>query len=306
MHEVNLSGVDLNLLPALEALLRRRNVTHAAADVGLSQPAMSRALARLRAVLDDPLLVRSGGGLALTPRAQDLAPRLAAALGEVKGLFLEPAFDPSAVRRAVRIAATDTQTILLAPAIMARLAREAPGIDLRMEPHGPTMVARMEGGELDLAFAVANTPLPPGAMSEPVAGDDLAVVVRRGHPAANRPWTFADYAAFDHVGVAILGDGQSDLDTLLAAQGVRRRIALVTPHFMAALAVVAQTDLATTMSRVFAARFAETFGLVLKPPPFDETHMRLTLVWSHVRAADPLLAWLRGVIREVAAEVHAG
>lgn len=306
MREVNLAGVDLNLLPALEALLRRRNVTHAAADVGLSQPAMSRALARLRAVLDDPLLVRAGGGLTLTPRAQALVPRLSAALGEVKGLFVEPVFDPGAVQRTVRIAATDTQTILLAPAIMARLAREAPGIDLRMEPHGPTLAARMESGEIDLAFAVASTPLPPGAMSEPLGGDELAVVVRRGHPAANRPWTFADYAAFDHVGVAILGDGQSELDTLLAAQGVRRRLALVTPHFMAALAVVARTDLATTMSRAFAGRFAETFGLILKDPPFDETHMRLTLVWSHVRAADPLLAWLRGVIAEVAAEVHGG
>ncbi|HEY5309071.1 MAG TPA: LysR family transcriptional regulator, partial [Casimicrobiaceae bacterium] len=131
MHEVNLSGLDLNLLPALEALLRRKNVTHAASDIGLSQPAMSRALSRLRALLDDPLLVRGHNGLVLTPKAQTLVPRLATAIGELKGLFTDQTFDPATEHRTIRIAASDTQTVLLAPPLMARLARDAPGIDLR-------------------------------------------------------------------------------------------------------------------------------------------------------------------------------
>ena len=302
MREVNLAGLDLNLLPALEALLRRRNVTQAAADVGLSQPAMSRALARLRQVLGDPLLVRSGAGFVLSPRSQGLAPRLAAAMEDVKGLFREPEFDPSAERRLFRVAATDTHTILLAPAIMARLAREAPGVDLRMEAYGADLLRKMESGELDLAFAVANTPLPPGALSEPLSADRLAVVVRRGHPAARRRFSAADYAAFDHVGISILGDGQSELDTWLAAQGVRRRMALVTPHFTAALATVAATDLVTTLSRAFAQRFAPMFDLVLLEPPFLDVQLQMTLVWSHVRATDPALAWFRGVVRAAALE----
>jgi DNA-binding transcriptional LysR family regulator len=306
MRQVNLSGIDLNLLPALEALLRQRNVTRAAVDVGLSQPAMSRALGRLRDMLGDPLLVRSGPGFSLTPRAQDLAGRLAAALEDVRAVFQETHFNPAEIRRTVRFAASDAQTILLGPPLMARLAREAPGLDVRMEGYGRDLMTRMDTGEIDFAFATATTPLPPGAMTQPIGEDSLAIVMRKGHPAAAKAWTMADYANHDHVGIAILGDGQSELDTLLAASGVTRRIALVTPHFMAAVAAVSATDLVSTFSRTFAQRFAGPFELVLKPPPFPQANFELTLVWSHFRNADPLLAWLRGVVSEVGAQVRAG
>lgn len=304
MHQTNLAGVDLNLLPALEALLRQRNVTRAASDVGLSQPAMSRALARLRDLLGDPLLVRIPGGYALTPRALDLETRLAAALGDVRAVLEQPVFDPAIVQRTLRIASSDLQNILIGPRLVSRLAREAPGIDLRMESYSSNLIARMESGALDLAFATAATPLPPGAASEIVASDRLALVMRRGHPAARRAWTMATYADYNHVGVSLLGDGNSDMDALLAAAGVRRRIALVTPQFYAALEAVAASDLVTTLSRAFAARFADTLDLVLMDPPFAEIHMQLTLVWSHVRTSDPLLAWLRRLIGEIAREVH--
>ena len=111
-----------------------------------------------------------------------------------------------------------------------------------------------------------------------------------------------DYAKVSHVGISLLGDSQTDLDAQLATVGVHRRIALVTPHFIAALAAVGGTDMATTISRVFAARFADQFGLVLKEPPLPDLDLELTVVWSHVRAADPVLAWLRKVIREISQE----
>jgi DNA-binding transcriptional LysR family regulator len=303
MREVNLAGVDLNLLPALEALLKRRNVTHAAEDVGLSQPAMSRALARLREVLGDVLLVRvPGGGYALTPRAEALAAQLIATLDHVKAVFREPSFDPARVQRTIRIAGIDTHTILLAPALMARLGKEAPGIDIRFENYGPDLVERVETGRLDLAFATATTPLPPGARSESYARDRLALVLRRGHPMAKKKWTIEDYGKVSHVGISILGDAGSELDAQLAKVGVHRRIALVTPHFIAALAAVSGTDMATTLSRVFASRFADEFELVLKEPPLPDVDLDLTVVWSHVRAADPVLAWVRTIIRDVAKE----
>jgi DNA-binding transcriptional LysR family regulator len=302
MRQVHLAGLDLNLLPPLEALLRHRNVTRAASDVGLSQPAMSRALGRLRDLIGDPLLVRAHGKFALTPKAERLAAQLAPTLDEVRRIFVEPAFDPAGAKRLIRIAAVDTQTVLLAPALMARLAREAPGVDVRFEPPGHDIVARMEQGTLDFAFALSTTPLPPGAMSEPVTKDKVALVMRARHPWAKRRWRIADYAAVDHVGIAIFGDGQSDIDAVLARHGVTRRIALVTPHFTAALAAVAGTDMVTTVSRAFAERFTRAFNLVLREPPLPDPEMTITLVWSHLRASDPLLAWLRGVIREVAAK----
>ncbi len=244
MREVNLAGLDLNLLPALEALLRRRNVTHAASEVGLSQPAMSRALARLREIFGDPLLVRLGGGLAPTPLAETLAPKAGAALEGLRALFRAEDFDPSTLHRSIRFAAADAQTILLTPRLIARLQAEAPGVDLRFEPIGRDIMGRMEQGHVDLCFATAATPLPPGAVSEPLASDRLALVMRRGHPAANRTWTVADYAAYPHATVAFFGDRVSEIDARLAAAGVERRIALTTPHFMATIAAVAGSDLA--------------------------------------------------------------
>jgi DNA-binding transcriptional LysR family regulator len=303
MREVNLAALDLNLLPALEALLRRRHVTRAAAEVGLSQPAMSRALARLREIFGDPLLVRVGGGLAPTPAAETLAPRVVAALDGLKGLFHPPSLDPGALRRTIRLAGADAQTILLAPRLVARLEREAPGVDLAFSMIGRDIMARVERGEVDLCFATAATPLPPGAVSDAIADDRLTLVMRRGHPAANRAWTFADYALYRHATVSFFGDGVSEIDARLGAAGVERRIGLTTPHFMAAVAAVATSDLVSTISAAFAERFAPGFGLVLKTPPFADA-LELTVVSTRLAAGDPVLRWFRGIVREEAAAAY--
>ena len=300
MRELNISGLDLNLVPALDALLRRRNVTHAAAEVGMSQPAMSRALARLRDLHGDPLLVRVRGGYALTPRALAIQPQLAQAITHLRAAFQPQGFDAATQRRTVRLVATDGHTVLLLPAVMARLAVEAPGVDVQAEAYRPDILERIESGDLDFAFALSDTPLPPGAYSEVVAHDRLVVVMRRGHPTAGRPWTLADYGVWPQVGVSLVGDGQSQIDSLLAAQGVTRRIALTTPHFMAALAAVAATDMVTTLSAGLAARFADALDLMLKDPPFGDTALKITLVCSNVRASDPFLVWFRALVRDVA------
>lgn len=303
MRDANIAGIDLNLVPALEALLRRRSVTQAASDVGLSQPAMSRAFARLRELRGDPLMVRTQAGYVLTPHAEALRPHLADAVRHLRDLFTPQAFDPVSERRTLRIAASDSHTVLLLPPVISRLAVEAPGVDIRVEPYSSDLVARIETGSLDLAFALSSTPLPPGAYSEVVAHDRLALVMRSGHPAVGRIWSIEDYGRYGHVGVALLGDGQSEIDALLASAGVKRRIAVQTPHFMAALAVVASTDLVTTVSETLARRFTPAFGLDVRSPPFGEHRLELTLVSSHVRAADPFLRWFRQVVREVAQEV---
>jgi DNA-binding transcriptional LysR family regulator len=302
MREVNLNGIDLNLVPPLEALLRERNVTRAAAAVGMSQPAMSRALARLRAALGDPLLLRGKRGLVLTPRAQALVPVVTGAMGQLKGVFQPQSFDPAEANRLIRIASSDTQSILLGPPLVARLIRQAPSVTLQMVPYIPDLALRLEDGSIDFAFALASTPLPVGARSTPIADDRLAVVMRRGHPAAKRRWTMADYGRFGHATIAILGDQQSDMDAVLAKAGISRKVAFTSPHFTAALATVAATDLVTTISETFARRFADPLGLVIKPAPFAAANLPMILVWSHVRAHDPLLLWFRGLVAEVAQE----
>ncbi len=306
MADLNLARLDLNLLPQLAALLRRCNVTHAANDVGLSQPAMSRALARMRDELGDPLLVRGTKGLVRTPRAERLLPRLEAALADVKALFVEPEFDPAHESRTIAIAGADVHSILLGPIVTRRLANEAPNVRLRFESYTPDLVERMERGALDLAFALTTTPLPPGAMTEPVAQDRLALVMRRTHPARDRDWTVVDYGTYTHAVVAFMGDGRSDLDTVLAAHGVTRRIGFIAPTFSAVLATVAATDMVTTISRTFASHFVDAFDLTLREPPFEATHLATTLVWHAMRNRDPLLMWVRGLIRAAADEAYGG
>lgn len=301
MHQVNLNGIDLNLLPPLEALLRHRNVTQAAAEVGMSQPAMSRALGRLRDLLNDPLLVRGSGGLLLTPTAEALLPVLRQALAGVSTVFQTRLLDPLTTERIVRIAASDVQTVLIGPPLFAALAQAAPGITVQFQPYGRDVIARIEDGRTDFAFALATNPLPPGAVSFPVARDRLALVMRRDHPMAAREVAAVDYGHLSHVAVSLLDDGISDLDAALAAQGVTRRIALRTPHFLSALAVVGRSDAVTTVSHRLAHGFADRFGLVLRPPPLRDVDLSMVLVTSGLRAHDPLLVWITEQVR-IAAE----
>lgn len=306
MRETNLAGVDLNLLPALEALIRHRNVTRAGEDVGLSQPAMSRALARLRHLLDDPILVKAPGGLAPTARAQGLLPHLSAALDSVGGLLRTQLFEPQALDRTFRIAATDAHTTLLGPPLMAMLREQAPRAGIRFVAVTADMRVRIETGDVDLAFALESTPLPPGAHSEPLALDRLALVTRRALRVRDTPWTLAEYAARDHVTVSIFGDGVSDTDTELGQAGLVRRIVLTTPHFLSALAVVGATDCVTTISAAVARRFADMFGLELHISPLRHTLLPTTTIVAATRAQDPGLVWLRARLKEVAHTVYGG
>lgn len=301
MHQVNLSGIDLNLLPPLAALLSHRNVTRAAAEVGMSQPAMSRALGRLRDMLGDMLLVRGVGGLQLTPTAEALQPLLRQALAGVSTVFQASALDPLNTERTVRIAASDVQTVLIGPPLFATLAREAPGLTLQFQPYDRDVIARIEDGRTDFAFALATSPLPPGAVSFSVALDQLALVMCKDHPLAARDVTAADYGRLQHVAISLLDDGISDLDAALATLGVTRRIAMRTPHFLSALAVVGGSDAVTTVSRALAQRFADRFGLALRIPPFDDLDLNMVLVTTGIRVHDPLLLWIADQVR-IAAE----
>lgn len=304
MQKVNMNGVDLNLLPPLAALLKHRHITRAAAEAGMSQPAMSRALARLRHLLGDALLVRGHEGLVLTPRAQTLVPLVAASLAQASALFTPESFDPATILRRIRIVGSDVQAVLLLPRLLRRLKAKAPGLEVQLLPYGPGLQAGMERGDIDFAFALATTPLPPGALSLPLFSESLALVMRKGHPAARKRWQLEDYARHRHAVIAVLGDGLSEVDSQLAAAGLKREIAAITPSFVSALAIVAETDLVTTISESFARHFAKAFGLVVKQTPLLQRQLDVTLVWSHIRDGDATLRWLRGEIAAAAREAH--
>lgn len=257
MYDLNLSSLDLSLLPALDALLRRRHVTRAAEDVGLSQPAMSHVLARLRRALGDDLLVRGPSGLALTSRAEEIAPHVTAILNTAKTIYRPPAFELSKVHRTLRLAGCDWHSILFAPDLMKRIREQTPGIELSIESYTHDVFNRLAEGAVDLVFFNTQTPLPPGVVSTIVGEDRYTLVMREGHPAARKKWTLADYAKWESVVVSLTGDGMSDIDAQLAKAGLTRRVGLTTPYFMGCLAVVSATDMIATTSHLFAARHAK-------------------------------------------------
>src|SRR5215813_1053891 len=304
MRDLNLASVDLNLLPAPEALLRRRHVTRAAADVGLSQPAMSHVLARLRRVLDDDLLVRGPSGLALTPRAEEIAPRVTAILNAARVIYRPPPFEPAKVRRVLHIAGCDVHSILFAPDLMNRVREEAPGIELSIENYARDVFKRLQDGSVDLVFSNAETALPTGAVSTVVGEDRYALVMRQKHPAAAKKWTLAEYTKWESVVVSLFGDGTSDIDARLAKAGLTRRIGLTTPHFMGCLAAVSATDMIATTSHLLATQHAKAYQPIVREPPFPEVRFTSTLIGSALRINDPVIRWFCALVKEVSEAVQ--
>lgn len=297
MRQVKLRGVDLNLLVLLDLLVEHRSVTTAAAAANMSQPAMSRALGRLRGLLGDPLLARGRQGLVPTPAALALQPALRRLLEDAGALLQRRRFDPAAWRGQVGIAATDHQTILLLPALMRRVSREAPLLDLQVIPFVARMLEELREGRLGLSFGIAEQTLPPGLRREALHEDSFVTVLRAGHPAL-ADWGLARFVALEHVLVTVLGEGQGAIDGLLRERGLTRRVALRLPHFYAAMAVVAETDLVVTLPRSIALRQAAALGLVAVEPPVAPPPFTTTVIWPEVLDADPGNAWLRGLVRE--------
>ena len=299
MHEVNLRGVDLNLLTVLAALLRDSNVTRAATALGMSQPAVSRALGRLRALLGDPLLVRGPAGMQPTPRAQALAPRVQALLAAAAGLIADRPFDPAQLSTAMTVAMTDHQTLFLLPRLLALLRAQAPGLSLRVQPYGADTLEALQRGRLDLAFSVAGQALPPSLRQAALYRDRFATVLRQGHPAI-ADWSLARYCALDHVLVSFTGQGQGAMDMALADIGQRRRVALWVPHFTAALHLVAGSELTVTLPRSLAETYGPDLGLVVLDPPLPSPAFTIVLLWPEVLDAAPAHRWLRAQVRQAA------
>jgi len=295
-HDVSLAGIDLNLLVVLDALLAERHVTRAAKRVGLTQSAASHALARLRGVLDDPLLVRGPGGqLVATERAAAIAPRLRRALDDL-GIALrgEAGFTPATARRTFRIATTDHGELALLPQLVALLAREAPNVDVWAVPPLEDPSDALAAGEIDAAVGVwRDRPWPAGIYMKPMFQETFRCVVRRGHPAAKQRLTLDRFCELAHLLIAPRGRGLGLIDEELAKVGRSRRIAMAVPHFLIAPHVVAASDLVVTLASRVADVFAAPFKLAMLPSPVALAPFTTQLVWHERTHHDAGHRWLR-------------
>jgi DNA-binding transcriptional LysR family regulator len=305
-HERSLAGIDLNLLVILDALLAERHVTRAAQKVGLTQSATSHALARLRALLEDPLLVRGPRGtLVATPRAETLAVPLRRALESLQtALRGDAPFDPATARASFRIATSDYAEIVLLPPLIRRLAQEAPGIDLWAVPVPDLPAPVLAAGELDLCLAPhAQGGFPAGIYQKRLFDEDFRCVVRKGHPAAAQRLTLARFCDLSHALVAPRGTPGSFVDDALARMGKTRRVVVRVPHFLVAPHVIASSDLVVTIPTRIAEIHAAPLGLALLPPPVEVPPFTFSMTWHERAHHDPAQRWLRDTLAKVAREV---
>jgi DNA-binding transcriptional LysR family regulator len=298
--DVNIRNLDLNLLVLFDALIAEGNLTRAAQQVGLSQPAMSNALARLRSQLGDPLFVRHQRGLRPTDRARLLATPVHRALAELAdALALEP-FDPATSRRSFTLMMNDIHEIVLGPRLSARVSKLAPGIDLR-SVQGPSVMPdqALSAGDVDIVISPIERETP-HTHHERLYTLGFSSLVRPSHPCLGRRLTLERFVAMDHVLVAPRGKPGGILDELLAQMGLRRRVVRMVAHFMSALLVVRDSDFIVTLPSILADAMAPIFGLRVIRVPLEIPSVAIGQFWSSRSHADAGHRWLRAIIVETA------
>lgn len=303
MHAVQLRGIDLNLLVVLDALLATGSVKRAARELALSASATSHALARLRELLGDPILVRAGRGLVPTARGEALRGELRRIMEELQRVLGEgAAFDPAALRRTFVLSTTDYAELYPMRDASALIAERAPGVELRLIHQTGDRVAELRSGAVDLVLGIAAT----GAddvRSEPLFTERFTLALRRGHPALRRKLTIERFAALDHVLVAPRGLPGSMVDSVLADHGLSRRVARTVSSFAAAPHMIADTDYVATLPERIARYFAPLLDLVLRDPPVALPGFTMAQSWHRRHDADPAHAWLRARLAEVSARL---
>ncbi|HTB96763.1 MAG TPA: LysR family transcriptional regulator [Terracidiphilus sp.] len=297
---MNISGIDLNLLVAFEALMDERHVGRAARRVGLSQPALSNAIARLRTRLEDPLFVRSGRGMMPSPRAEQLAIPIRTALAQLRQTFAAPdSFDPTVSAQRYRIGMSDDVELRLVSVLSrAMLSGELQTQTRRLDRLFTVPEAELRNGTLDLAIGYFPDAryLAPGLVMMPLSQEANVVIARRGHPMWERKLTVEGFTRLDHAAVIYRNQLWGLVDNELASRGLRRRLRLALPHSLSVLHAVASSDLVACIQESVVKEFGKGLRLRSCPEPLGLPPFVLRMVWHRQRDNDPSHAWLRKLI----------
>ena len=292
---------DLSSLAMLDALLQEASVTKAARRMGVSTPAASHALAKLRERTGDPLLVRAGKAMVLTPHAEALRPLARDAVAAASRVFeRDEGFSPETMRRELTVSLTDYVLLVFGSALDEVLTAEAPGLDVRFLPNAVEDGERLRSGGTDLALGIYG-PLPPELKARPIITDRLVCVLRREHPQSGEALTLERFTRMEHIQIAPRGRPGGYLDQVLAAQGTRRRVARAVPYFQVALEMAATSDRALVVSERIARKLAPALGLKIFEVPLELKPFALSMVWHPRFQADRGHAWFRERLVQVTA-----
>src|SRR4030081_2863569 len=303
IRSMNLAALDLTLLVALDALLLEANVSRAAMRIGLSQPAASHALQRLREVLGDPLLVRVGARMELTPRAQGVRGPLAQALDQVRGLFVPDDFDALSSERHFRLMMPDLAVELLMPPLMEKITKLAPNVRIDVVPWRSSAIFTAEFARtIDLVISIGDAFR--GFHRQRLYTDSDALAVRRGHPAAAKLKKRDVFLSARHVAVVIRGQNEDLIDGWLRSKGIERRIALVVPGYIEALHVTARTDLVAFVPGRLIAALAKPLSLIAVTAPLDPGTDEQFMFYPTRAQMDPGSIWLRNIMLGIGREME--
>ncbi len=296
-------NVDLNLLRAFDALMREKHVTRAADRIDISQSSMSGALARLREIFNDELLTRSGASLVPTELALSIYPRAQDALASAMAVFeTRTAFDPAVADHVFRLIVGDYLDVLMVPSIMQRVGVEAPGVRMHMlQPRPQHFPEMLSAGELDLAISYLPSP-PEFLKSRRLFSDRFVALAAADHPAVNQPLTVEQFCELEHVTIEPEATQvyNTQIDMALEPFGVRRRVKMIKPNFLALPFLLESTRLVSCIPVRLARRMSQMAKVAMFDIPLDLPTFDVRLLWHPRTSNSAAHDWLRGVVVECA------
>lgn len=292
---------DLNLLPVLLVMMEERNVTRAAERLGITQPALSNALNRLRDTLNDPLFIRERYGMRPTPKAEQLAQVVSVALSSIDNVILgQQDFDPLQATHLFTLAPNSYVEFIMMPAIVARLRVCAPGIRLRLTPFGNDVTETgVISGNTDMVLGRIVDP-PDNLVVQHLMNEGLACVVRADHPLVGNTLSADLYEQLRHVNVMPPGRMRAGLYQALEQRGLRRQVAVSVTHFLAVPEMIAVTDYCATLPRLICQHLSRDTRLRIVPAPVDLGTFPVEMGWHARYRDDPAHRWFRSLMVETA------
>lgn len=296
---MNIYTKDLNLLTIFDVLLQERHVGKTAKRLGLSQPAVSHQMGRLREMFEDPLFVRSPTGIIPTETALALRDSVKECLEAAEKLFTQAPFDPSLAKGSLRIATTDYAEQIILPELLPRLEKLAPSLQVITAPlRGTLPREEMAKGDVDLAIAGFFGEMPSGFHSQVLFQDPFACAVRRDHPKVKKNLTLKQYADLDHLLITLTGDLKGRVDEVLQKSGLSRRVVAGISNFITPCFVVASSDYILTAPKKLIDHLGKYLPLKVLKPPIDMTPISVVQAWHSRTHHEPRQRWVRELIKE--------
>lgn len=300
---MELKDIDLNLLVIFNQLLIERKVSKVAENLGLGQPAVSNALARLRKLFGDELFLRTSSGMQPTPFADQLAESIGYALGMIHGAInAKNSFDPATSQRRFSVGMTDIGEIYFLPLLMEKLQTLAPDVSIStIRNTSINLKDAMEAGHIDLAVGLLPQ-LKAGFFQRRLFTQQYVCLFRQGHPLDKKKILPSDFFAADHVAIVSAGTGHGMVDEILDKNSPQRKVRLTVPHFVAVGHILQSTNLVATVPERLAERMAKPFGLRYVPHPVKLPQIAINLFWHAKYHKDPANQWLRGLLFDMHAD----